>query len=74
MGHSKWSEIKRQKGAYDVLYTAEPDGPVWLLRVVGRPELVTAARSLDEADAIVRDLVATVDDRDAATITARRVI
>lgn len=65
MGHRKWSEIKRAKGAPDgpiYAITVEPDGERWLVRVVGRPELVTQVESPDEAQAMAIDLITTSND------------
>ena len=40
---------------------AERDGRFWFLRVMGRPELATQSLRLDQAEAMVRDLIATWD-------------
>src|SRR5690349_21436289 len=43
---------------------AEPDGPYWVMRVEGGPEVVTRAVRLDDAEEAVRDVIAVVDDID----------
>lgn len=59
----KWSEIKRQKGVRPAyLVTAERDGRFWFLRVIDRPELFTQVIRLDQAEPMVRDLIATWDE------------
>ncbi|MFL5685540.1 MAG: hypothetical protein ACJ77D_05750 [Chloroflexota bacterium] len=47
---------------YDVV--AEPDGPYWVMRVEGGPEVMTKAVRLDDAEEAVRDVIAVVDDID----------
>jgi hypothetical protein len=47
---------------YDVV--AEPDGPYWVMRVSGGPEVMTKAIRLDDAEEAVRDVIAVVDDID----------
>jgi len=62
-GHSKWSEIKRQKRArprYRV--TAERDGKFWLLRVPELPGVFTQVRRLEQAPDMIRDGVALMLD------------
>ena len=53
---------------YEVV--AEPDGPYWVMRVEGGPEVMTKAVRLDDAEEAVRDVIAVVDDieRDAFEI------
>lgn len=67
-GHSKWSEIKRQKAErprYRV--TAERDGRFWFLRVPELPGVFTQVRRLEQADAMIRDAIALMLDVPAAT-------
>jgi hypothetical protein len=66
MPASKWSEIKRRKGAlprkrYEVV--VEPDGASWLVSVpeIGR---VTQALKRDHVDAMARDLIALLTGED----------
>jgi len=58
-GHTKWSEIKRQKAErrrYQV--TAERDGKFWLLRVPELPGVFTQVRRLEQAPEMIRDVIA----------------
>lgn len=58
-GHTKWSEIKRQKAQrprYRV--TAERDGKFWLLRVPDLPGVFTQTRRLEQAPDMIRDAIA----------------
>ena len=50
------------RAVYDVV--AEPQGPYWVMRVQGGPEVMTKAIRLDEAEEAVRDVIAVVDDID----------
>jgi predicted RNase H-like HicB family nuclease len=62
-GHTKWSEIKRQKAErprYRV--TAERDGKFWLLRVPELPGVFTQVRRLEQAADMIRDAIALVFD------------
>ena len=58
-GHTKWSEIKRQK-AQRLRYrvTAERDGKFWLLRVPELPGIFTQVRRLEQAPDMIRDAIA----------------
>ena len=47
---------------YEVV--AEPDGPYWVMRVDGGPEVMTKAVRLDDAEEAVREVIAVVDDID----------
>lgn len=58
---TKWSIIKARKGHPTYKVTAEKDGRFWFLRVEGRDDLFTQAVSLEHAEAMVRDLIATMD-------------
>ena len=58
-GHTKGSEIKRQKAPrprYRV--TAERDGKFWLLRVPELPGVFTQVRRLEQAPDMIRDAIA----------------
>lgn len=62
-GHTKWSEIKRQKAQrprYRV--TAERDGKFWFLRVPELPGVFTQVRRLEQAPEMVRDAIALMLD------------
>lgn len=47
---------------------AERDGRFWFLRVVGRHDLFTQSLRLDQAEDMVRDLIAAMDDVDAESV------
>ena len=67
-GHTKWSEIKRQKAErprYRV--TAERDGKFWLLRVPELPGIFTQVRRLQQAHDMIRDAIALMLDVSADT-------
>ncbi len=69
---TKWSTIKAAKGARPVFTVfAERDGRFWFLRVMRRPELFTQSVRLDQAEAMVRDLVATWDQVDPDSFDVR---
>ena len=58
---TKWSVIKAKKGRPTYTVLAERDGRFWFLRVMGREEMFTQSVRLDQAEAMVRDLIATWD-------------
>jgi hypothetical protein len=58
---TKWSLIKAKKGRPTYTVFAERDGHFWFLRVMGREEMFTQSVRLDQAEAMVRDLIATWD-------------
>jgi hypothetical protein len=58
--------IDRQQRRYTVM--AKDDGKHWVARVQGQPELTTTAHRFDEALAMLRELIATVEDIDPLSI------
>lgn len=74
---TKWSEVKRtRRDRPRHLVFAERDGRFWFLRIPKRPELFTQVVRLDQAEAMVRDLVATYDDvpPDSFDVTIRPIL
>lgn len=72
MTTKKWSEVKADKGGRPTYWVlAERDGKFWFLRVLSRPELFTQTLRLDQAEAMVRDLVATWDEVDPDSFDVR---
>jgi len=67
-GHSKWSEIKRQKAERRRFrVTAERDGKFWFLRVPELPGVFTQVRRLEQAPEMIRDVIALMLDVPADT-------
>lgn len=66
-----WKVAAVREGRKYFTAVAERDGRFWFLRVVGRPELVTQTVRLDQAEDMVRDLIATWDDVPADSIDVR---
>jgi hypothetical protein len=58
--------IDRQQRRFTVM--AKDDGKDWVARVQGQPELTTTAHRFDDALAMLRELIATVEDIDPRSI------
>ena len=67
----KWSVIQAEKGRPTYTVLAERDGRFWFLRVMGREELFTQSVRLDQAEDMVRDLIATWDEVPADSFAIR---